>query len=89
MTLKIYVKINKKYKLKSHYFWAIGTTLSSNISLRFRCNVLEKVLQNELKNITLAGKLTLFDNKIETKRAQYNLDRETANISVFSSGMST
>ena len=42
-----------------------------------------------IKKITLAGKLTLFDNKIETKRAQYNLDRETANISVFSSGMGT
>ena len=39
--------------------------------------------------MTLAEKFTLFDKKIEAKKAQYNLDRETANIFVFSSGMST
>ena len=39
---KYFVKIYKKRTVKPYYFLVVNATLSSNISLHFRCNVLEK-----------------------------------------------
>ena len=37
-------------------------------------------------NIPVSKKIKTIDNKIEQNKAQYNLDRQTAKISVLSSG---
>ena len=36
--------------------------------------------------MTFSEKMKTFDNKVEQKKAQYNLDKETARISSLSSG---
>ena len=57
------MKLDKDYTKEWYSFLVIDTTLSSRNPLRFR------------KNLTTTEKTKTIDNKIEWKKAQYDLDR--------------
>ena len=65
------MKIYKKHNIKPYYFLLTDATLPSDNPLRFRQNLLDKILSNQLFNITLAKKTKTLNNKIETNEAQY------------------
>ena len=52
-------------------------TFSSNNPLRFRKN---------LSLMSICDKIKTINNKVEQRKAQYSLDRQTATISALSSG---
>ena len=67
---KDFIKIYKKCTVETNSFLVNDTTLLSNNSLRFRKNILEWI-----------------DNKIiKIDNLQYDINREVAKISAFSSG---
>ena len=74
---KDFMKLYKDYTKESFSFLVNDTTLPLDKPLRFK------------KNLTLdaSEKFKTIDSKTEQSKAQYNLDRRTANISALSSEM--
>ena len=68
------MKLFKEYTKESYSFLVNNTTLSSDNPLRFR----------KINKISIREKIKAINNKIEQNKAQYNLDGQTAKISVLS-----
>ena len=65
---------------KPYFLLTIDTTLPPDDSLRFRKKSFRFFIKMTLDQVKI------LDNKIKTNQAQYDLDREAAKISAFSSG---
>ena len=69
---KGFMNLYKKYTAKPYSFLVIDATLASDNPLRFRKNLLERVMTN--------------DDKIRDEKLQNNINREAGKISALSSG---
>ena len=66
------MKLYQDYAKEPYSFLVNKITLSSDNPLRLRKNLLQKMNVSE--------KIKTTDNKIEQNKAQYDLDRQSANI---------
>ena len=73
---KDFIKIYKECAKKPYSFLTINTTLPSSNSLRFRKKLLDTCLIDQIK---------ILIRKIKQNKAQYDLDRKAAKISILSS----
>ena len=69
---KDFMNLYKKYTAKPYSFLVIDATLASDNPLRFRKNLLERVMTN--------------DDKIRDEKLQNNINREAGKISALQSG---
>ena len=74
---KDFGKLYKDYAKEPYSFLMNDTTLSSDNPLRFRKRLIIKM--------SISEKIKAINNKIRKKKAQYNLQRQTATISALSS----
>ena len=72
---KYFMKIYRTCTSEPYSFLTIDTTLPANDPLR-----LQKVFRSLIK-MTLTNELKIIDDKIKANQAQYDLDREAAQIS--------
>ena len=72
-----FVNIYRECTRKPYSFLTIDTTLPASNSLRFRKNLLPSY------KMTVIDQIKILDNKIKSNQGQYDLSRETANISAF------
>ena len=70
------MNLYKKCTAKPFYFLVIGATLSSNISSRFKKNLLERTLKL----------IMTIDDKLRDEKLQNDINREAAKMSALSSG---
>ena len=74
--LQDFMNLYKKCTAKPYSFLVIDTTLASDNSSRFRKNIIERIQKLIMRT----------DEKIRDEKAQYNINREVAKISILSSG---
>ena len=72
-----FVNIYRECTRKPYSFLTIDTTLPASNSLRFRKNLLPSY------KMTVIDQIKILDDKIKSNQGQYDLSRETANISAF------
>ena len=72
-----FVNIYRESTRKPYSFLTIDTTLPASNSLRFRKNLLPSY------KMTVIDQIKILDDKIKSNQGQYDLSRETANISAF------
>ena len=72
-----FVNIYRECTRKLYSFLTIDTTLPASNSLRFRKNLLPSY------KMTVIDQIKILDDKIKSNQGQYDLSRETANISAF------
>ena len=72
-----FVNIYRECTRKPYSFLTIDTTLPASNSLRFRKNLLPSY------KMTVIDQIRILDDKIKSNQGQYDLSRETANISAF------
>ena len=72
-----FVNIYRECTRKPYSFLTIDTTLPASNSLRFRKNLLPSY------KMTVIDQIKILDDKIKSDQGQYDLSRETANISAF------
>ena len=72
-----FVNIYRECTRKPYSFLTIDTTLPASNSLRFRKNLLP------FYKMTVIDQIKILDDKIKSNQGQYDLSRETANISAF------
>ena len=72
-----FVNIYRECTRKPYSFLTIDTTLPASNSLRFRKNLLPS------HKMTVIDQIKILDDKIKSNQGQYDLSRETANISAF------
>ena len=76
---KDFVMIYRKCTSEPYYFLTIDTTtLPHNNFLRFRNNLLDSLWRFMM---TITDELKILDDKIKVNQAQYDLDKEAAEIS--------
>ena len=73
---KDFIKIYRECTKERYSFLTIDTTLPSSNSLRFRKNLFDTCLTDQIK---------ILIRKIKQNKAQYDLDRKAAKISLYSS----
>ena len=71
-----FMNLSKKYTEKPYSLLVIDTTLASDSPLRFRKNLLERILKL----------IMTIDAKIRVKRLQYDINRDGTKMSALSSG---
>ena len=72
-----FVNIYRECTRKPYSFLTIDTTLPASNFLRFRKNLLPSY------KMTVIDQIKILDDKIKSNQGQYDLSRETANISAF------